>query len=142
MIQVVEKPSVGRPGRTQHVPAEGTFRVIDINTLTGTDALGIDRPYSSATPDRVSIGTLPHPRLRLRAPLRVEVRRENGEVGVWSPDLEELGIGPHLSAAVEDFQRSVVELYLELVVEAEHDRLGPGMAALWQRLQGMIDIRP
>lgn len=125
MLELIEKPIVAVPGSTRHEPGIAS------------------RPSSSetsATPSEISIGTLPHPRLRLRGPLRAEVRREGDAVGVWSSDLEELGIGPHLSAAIEDFQRSVIELYFTL--EADQNRLGPGLTTLWQRLQEMIDVRP
>ena len=94
----------------------------------------------SATPPEVLVGTLPHPYLRLRGPIRVEVQRDGDAVGVWSPDLQELGVGPHLSAAVEDFQRSVVELYLAL--EADQQRLGPDLAGVWRRLQDLVVARP
>lgn len=142
MIEVVEKPAVGRPGRTRHGAAEETFRVIDGKAAGGASARRVDWVHAPATPTELLIGTLPHPRLRLRAPIRVEVQRESSDVGVWSPELEELGVGPHLSAAIEDFQRSVVELFFELEIEAAHDRLGPGMVALWRRLQGLVDVRP
>jgi hypothetical protein len=87
-------------------------------------------------PGVLSIATLPHSQLRLRRPLPVDVLAEGENVGVWSEELEELGTGPHLSAAIDDFQRSVVELYLSL--ETDQDRIGGEIAALWQRLQQVV----
>ena len=87
-------------------------------------------------PGVLPIATLPHSQLRLRRPLLVNVLVEGKIVGVWSEELEELGTGPHLSAAIADFQRSVVELYLSL--EANQDRIGGELAALWQRLQQVV----
>lgn len=125
MIQVLENPSVSSAGQSRY-DREKEIRLV--------------AAPASATPTDMLIGSLPHPRLRLRAPIRVEIQREAGEVGVWSPDLEELGTGSHLTAALEDFQRSIVELYLTL--SADHDRLGPGMTAVWRQLQNLVDVRP
>lgn len=100
-----------------------------------------DMAMPSATPHEVVIGRLPFASLRLRSPLRLEVQREDNNVAVWSPDLEEMGFGPHLGAAIEDFQQTLVELYATLEDEAGAHRLGPGMAELWQRLQGVIERR-
>ena len=87
-------------------------------------------------PRDVLVGTLPDPRLRLTHPIRAEVHREGGHVGVWSPEFEELGTGVHLSAAIRDFQQSVIELYFALRGDADH--LGPGPADLWQKMQVAI----
>jgi hypothetical protein len=100
-----------------------------------------DLTAPSATPDEVLIAGLPFAALRLRSPLRLEVQREDDQVAVWSPDLEEMGFGPHLGAAIEDFQQTIVELYAALEDEAAADRLGPGMVDLWQRLQDVVERR-
>ena len=94
----------------------------------------------SATPRSLIIGTLPDARLRLVRPILAEVFGDGGRVGVWSPEFEELGTGKHLSAAVRDFQLSVIELYYSL--EKDQQRLGPDLAQLWQRLQDAIALRP
>ncbi len=97
-------------------------------------------PVPSATPDRLLLGGLRHPRLRLYRPVSLTVEREDEHVTVWSDLLEEIGYGPHLTAAVEDFQETVSELYFSL--KAEQERLGPEMRRLWEMLQGMVDERP
>ncbi len=93
-----------------------------------------------ATPTDVLLGALPSPDLRIRKPIRLEVKREGDSVAVWSADLEELGYGLHLTEAIEDFQQTVIELYHAL--EAEQDRLGPGMIELWDALQQLLERRP
>jgi hypothetical protein len=70
--------------------------------------------------------------------LRVE--RENEHVTVWSDDLEEIGYGPTLGAALDDFQQTVVELHESL--HAVQERLGPDMTRLWRVMQRHLGERP
>jgi hypothetical protein len=95
---------------------------------------------AGAIPAELTIETLGDPRLHLRTPLRVTVEREGEHVTVWQPELEELGYGPDLAAAVEDFQQTVVELYGTL--RAEQGRLGPEMVRLWTYLDQHVEERP
>ena len=92
-----------------------------------------------ATPAKIRLGSLQSPVLKLRSPILLRVGREDGFVTVWSDDLEELGHGPHLTAALEDFQKTVAELYETL--RDERDRLGPAMADRWERLQALVEER-
>ncbi len=94
----------------------------------------------TATPPEILLGSIPSPDLRLRAPIRLEAQREGDSVTVWSEELEEFGYGPHLTAAIEDFQQTVIELYHTLATE--QGRLGPGMIDLWARLQLFFERRP
>jgi hypothetical protein len=65
-------------------------------------------------PKEIKIGGLLDPRVRLRAPLLVEVREEDGLISVWNGDLEEFGSGESLGDALDDFQRTVASLYFTL----------------------------
>jgi hypothetical protein len=94
---------------------------------------------AEATPATLFLSSLHHPQLRLQMPLGLRIERENGHVMAWSDDLEEIGYGPTLGAAVEDFQRTVVELY-ESLHDAQ-DHLGPDMERLWRVLQLHIGER-
>ncbi len=94
---------------------------------------------TSATPGTLVLGSLRHPQLRLRSSLPLRVEREHDFVTVWNDALEELGYGPYLTVAVEDFQKTVVELYFSL--RSDQSRLGPEMARLWQKLQERIEER-
>lgn len=93
-----------------------------------------------ATPAEFLIDALRHPQLRLRAPLRVQVEREGEFVLVWNDQLRELGYGSYLTAAVEDFQQTLIELYFTL--RGEQARLGSDMSRLWQELRRYVEERP
>ena len=140
----VKDLAVSSPGHTRQAPERAGFHVMPF-PATGLAPQSRDVPASaviaeSATPREVILGTLPHPRLRLLAPIRLQVQREDGSVTVWAEDLEEVGYGPDLGAAIQDFQQTLIELYTTL--DREHDRLGPGMAQLWRRLGQLIESRP
>ena len=94
---------------------------------------------AEATPAVLTLASLHHPRLRLRTPLSLRIERENEHVTAWSDDLEEIGYGPTLGAAIEDLQRTIVELYESL--HAEQERLGPDMARLWGVVQQRVSER-
>lgn len=100
----------------------------------------VDGEVPSATPVRLRIGAVRHPRLRLSQPISLTVERDGEHVTVWSDALEEIGYGPHLTAAVEDFQDTVAELYFSL--RGEGGRLGPEMRRLWETLQDVVGERP
>ena len=97
-------------------------------------------PAPSATPLELQLGTLAHSRLQVRRPFMLKVGRENEHVTVWNADIEEIGYGPDLSAAIGDFQQAVIELYMSLC--SDQDRLGPDMTRLWKALQGFVVERP
>lgn len=94
---------------------------------------------AEATPAALTLASLHHPRLRLQVPLDLRIEREHEHVTVWSDDLEEIGYGPTLGAAIEDFQRTIVELHESL--HASQERLGPDMARLWRMLQQHVSER-
>lgn len=97
------------------------------------------QPSAPSTPSTIMVGTLPSPSIRLRRPLDLRVEKENEFITVWNEELEELGYGPNLAAAVEDFQQTLLELYRTL--QAEQGNLGPEMQALWRRLSEYIEER-
>ena len=120
----------GAPPRSPHRPDayRATSRVT-ARTIAGAEA----------TPAVLTLASLHHPRLRLQIPLSLRIERENGHVTAWSDDLEEIGYGPTLGAALDDFQRTVVELYESL--HAAQELLGPDMARLWRVMQLHIGER-
>lgn len=96
-------------------------------------------------PERESVttfrlGGLQHPRLRLRAPLTLSVTWADSLVSVLHEPTQLWGEGGHLTAAVEDFQRTLAELYLGLQEDQGH--LGPALAEEWAALQQWIEERP
>ena len=134
-----------RPGSTQPLPTNHESVLIqfppgekiEVHALVAETSA----PRQSATPREISLGNLSHPSLRLRSPLRLDVSRDGDSVGVWSPELEEMGYGPNLGAAIEDFQQTLIELFLTLEADAKENRLGAGMEQLWERLQHVIAQR-
>jgi hypothetical protein len=92
-----------------------------------------------ATPERLLVGNLNHPHLRLREPINVIITREDSLLIASIPDIEEFGYGSHLTAAVEDLRQVLVELYQTL--KAGHGRLGPDLIHLWTQLQSIIEER-
>lgn len=93
----------------------------------------------SATPERLLVGNLNHPRLRLRQPISVIMTRDDSSLIASIPEIEEFGYGFHLTAAVEDLRQTLVELFQTL--QAEQSRLGPDMKQLWNKLQELIEER-
>jgi hypothetical protein len=145
-MTVVDRPAVTPGGETRRESVVASYAELASErhriaaAPVGIASVAQLRAKPSATPREVLVGTLPDPRLRLTQPIQAEVHREGGQVGVWSPEFEELGTGVHLSAAIRDFQRSVIELYFALRDDA--DRLGPGPSDLWQKMRIVITYQP
>jgi hypothetical protein len=93
-----------------------------------------------ATPEALLLGDLRHPQLRLRAPISLVVEQEDKFVGIWYEPLEQMGCGEHLTAAVEDFQQTLSELYFTL--RDDQDHLGAELARQWELLQSLVEERP
>lgn len=94
---------------------------------------------SSATPHELLLGSMNHPCLGLRQPLRLTITRDGPLVVAHASELEEFGYGPHLTSAVEDFRQTLLELYQ--TPKTESDRLGSDLTHLWRRLQSLIEER-
>ena len=90
-------------------------------------------------PDHMLLGALRHPRLRLKAPLSVNLSAENEYIIAECPELNEFGYGPHLTAAIADLQHTIAELYFTL--KEEQTRLGSDLSTLWATLQAKIQER-
>jgi hypothetical protein len=90
-----------------------------------------------AIPDEVRLGFLRGPKLKVRSPIRLTVARPDDTVTVESAGLETSGRGPHLSAAIDDFQKRVADRYWSL--RGQRDGLDPALAELWERFQAMIE---
>jgi hypothetical protein len=105
--------------------------------------VAVDEPTAAIRqgdlPAEYVVNTLDHPSLGLCQPLRLRVEQENEFVTVWNEDLEELGYGTDLLAAVADFQDTVTELYCTL--RDEQAQLGPAMARLWRQIQLLVEER-
>ena len=82
------------------------------------------------------VDTIPVPTLRVTSPFHVQVRTEPEEVSVYHADSGVFGVGDTEAEALEDFRRSIAELYLNL--EENRDRLGPVMQEVARVLASKI----
>jgi len=131
--QLPEEPYTRDPKDDQIVLSKGPTEPLVSRPVHQEEQLG------PATPPSLVLGTLNHPRLRLRRPLELRISREEGSVVASVPELEEFGYGPHLSVAIDDLRQGLVELYQTL--EIEQHRLGPDLSELWQQMQRLIQPR-
>jgi len=125
---------------SQRLGADEDVSLEEQTAVFGDDPLPVNRGSTStfSEPSSVSVATLPHPRLRLLSPLQVRVERADNMVIVWNESLEQLGYGPSLSDAVEDFQMTVIEEY-ESLQNTKHR--GPGPESEWRQLSNMVQVR-
>lgn len=95
----------------------------------------------TATPSYVWLGTLPHPRYRLRKAARLRVTQcEEHTVMVECWVFNTWAIGSHLTDAIERFQAAVCYLYDTI---REHDgRLGEHMQHIKAAFDRLIEVRP
>ena len=75
-------------------------------------------------------------RLRVVKPIEVVRTAEDGKCVVEARELNEFGFGDNFSEALADLQAAIAELYFTL--EAEQDRLGPDLAAVWATLSEKV----
>jgi hypothetical protein len=88
----------------------------------------------------VQLGQLRHPTVRLRHPIELRPKRYREVVTVAFPDLDIWGEGTYLTEAIEDFERTLIELYLGL--RTARGQLGPALLLVWERVQQLVDERP
>ena len=87
-------------------------------------------------PNEFTLGRLRDGRLRVMKPIAVMRTAEDGKCVVEAKELNEFGFGDNLSEAIADLQAVIAELYFTL--EAEQDRLGPDLAAVWATLSQKV----
>ncbi len=100
------------------------------------DLLMLDGPEARQVPREFTLGSMRDGRLRVVEPIEVVQKTEDGKCVVETPELNEFGFGDNLSEAIADLQAAIAELYFTL--DAEQDRLGPDLAAVWATLSRKI----
>ena len=90
-----------------------------------------------ATPRVLYLAILPDDRLRMKAPVEVEIEQEGEFYIARCNYLNEFGYGESPTEAIEDLQLILVELYWTL--KAEQEKLGPSMIEIWKRLHELIE---
>jgi hypothetical protein len=94
---------------------------------------------ASPVPARVQFGIIRDPRLRVIHAIPVDIRRE-GETYVASwEEAEEFGYGANRTEAVDDFGRTIAQLFVTL--HREQDTLGPQLADSLSLLQRHLQFR-
>ena len=91
---------------------------------------------AASLPERFTLDNLLNGRLRIVEPIEVKRMTEGGQHVVEATELNEFGFGDNLSAAIEDLQAAIAELYLTL--ESEQERLGPDLAKVWSVLSRKV----
>lgn len=143
----VEQAHVTEPGVAQApdplvdrlIYDPGTSRVGTPTSIAEYRKVGKEDGIRSATPAEILLGTLGRPFLRPRVPLRLQVEREADQIVVVHHELNLFGYGSHLTAAITDFQDSLVELYLAL--KDDRERLAPALLETWGRLSELVEER-
>jgi hypothetical protein len=125
-------------GGTAVAPAQDANETLVVEGPDEPIRVHIGHPERDAV-STVRIGDLRHPRLRLIAPLDLVVTRHEDGVSVFDERTGLWGEGDHFTAAIEDFQATLAELYTEL--QESRDQLGPGMEAEWAALQELVEER-
>lgn len=111
--------------------------------FTGTTPVGFEvqiarlvRPIQS---EAVLFGAISDPMIRVKSPIPLRISREGDTVAVFSSDLEEFGYGPTLSDALDDFAKTVCELYLSL--SPRREKLSEYLQGVFEKLQQFLEIR-
>ena len=91
-------------------------------------------------PVEILFGAMIDRRLRIKNPIPITLSREEDVVVASSSELEEFGYGNDISEALDDFAKTLAELYLSL--EENEDRLGDDLKQQFSRLSGFIEVRP
>ena len=90
-------------------------------------------------PVEILFGAIIDRRLRIKNPIQITLSKEEDVVVASSSELEEFGYGNDISEALDDFAKTLAELYLSL--EENADRLGDDLKQQFSRLCTFIEVR-
>ena len=93
----------------------------------------------SARPQSVMFGALAHPKLRLLKPIPLNVSAEEGHVVLTWEATDEFACGTSMGQAMDDFSKTVSELYVEL--NDKNARLGTDLERVRRILNEYIEPR-
>jgi len=90
-------------------------------------------------PPFVYFGTIHDPRLQIIHGIPVDIRREGDTyIASWE-EAEEFGYGTDRFAALDDFSRTITQLFVTL--DREEDTLGPGLVETLTLLRQYLQFR-
>ncbi len=107
--------------------------------MTQENRLGNTATLAPELPAEVMVESLNDPRLRVKEPIAVSVFETEGFIVAEAEELFECGDGVNQAAAIADLQYAIADLYFTL--EADKDRLGPGLQKIWEILQVKVERR-
>jgi hypothetical protein len=94
------------------------------------------QPAPEAVPSAFLLGTLRHRRFRVTTGIPVEVARDGDTLVLCAVPIEEYGYGANFAEAVEDLQRTIVELFLGL--RRDETRLGPDLRRIYANVREYV----
>lgn len=93
-----------------------------------------------ALPRKIKFGAVASPELRMRRPINLRISEEEGSVVAAWQDIDLFGYGDSLSSALEDFRKSITELFFFL--ESQNDSLAENLRRVKDKLGQFIERRP
>jgi len=94
--------------------------------------------HGSIVRDRIQIGSLLDHRLRMSVPITLDLEREDEFYLAKYDELDEFGYGTDPISAVQDFRKTIAELYWQL--KEDEERLGPDLTETWRRLSALVYV--
>ena len=127
------------PGATGIIPSSGGRDDVGVDSGSGTSEVATGGPMDTLSSlDRVSIGSLLDVRLRMREVITLVLQREDEFYIARYDELNEFGYGHSPIDAVQDFRRTLGELYWSL--RDNQKRLGPDLASTWGLLSALVYV--
>ena len=86
--------------------------------------------------NRIQIGSLLDQGLRMSEPISLDMVREDEFYIAKYDELDEFGYGTDPISAVQDFRKTIAELYWQL--KEDEERLGSDLAGTWRKLSALV----
>ena len=136
-----EAQESGAPGGVR-----GTSSALPIGeapvVLVGHSSIGVEPESTESTMLRtvayheIEIGSLLDHRLRMSKPIILDMERENKFYIAKYNDLDEFGYGTDPVSAVQDFRKTIAELYWQL--KEDEERVGSDLTRIWRKLTALV----
>ena len=81
----------------------------------------------------------PDHRLRFKRAIPIKISREKEVYVAHAPEIEEFGYGESVAQCLDDFGKTVLELFWTL--SEEKDRLGPDLQSQFAKLNTFLEVR-
>jgi hypothetical protein len=128
------------PLGAQAKPVEGASEItVEFTQSPPSVTVKVVEEVPSARMESVLFGALTHPELRLRRPIPLEISEEEGHVVLNWEATSEFSCGTSMGDALDDFSKTVSELYFEL--NNTNVRLGDDLEGVRRILDDYIERR-